>query len=118
MGEGIKVNVQVTESPELGGNRQNVLRSEMSGFQNSLNLNLSHSIDDIRNPTEHTQLISTNQQLNEVIINLQDEIGYLKLREKKIMYLVHLLQAKGYPVTQIFEQQVKPVNTLRFEEFL
>ena len=34
------------------------------------------------------------------------------------MYLVHLLQAKGYPVTQIFEQQVKPINTLRFEEFL
>ena len=34
------------------------------------------------------------------------------------MYLVHLLQSKGYPVTQIFEQQVKPLNTLRFEEFL
>ena len=34
------------------------------------------------------------------------------------MYLVHLLQGKGYPVTQVFEKHVKPINTLRFEEFL
>ena len=34
------------------------------------------------------------------------------------MYLVHLLQGKGYPVTQTFEKQVKPINTLRFDEFL
>jgi len=34
------------------------------------------------------------------------------------MYLVHLLQGKGYPVTQVFEKQVKPINTLRFDEFL
>ena len=34
------------------------------------------------------------------------------------MYLIHLLQAKGYPVTQVFESQVKPINTLRFDEFL
>ena len=80
-------------------------------------MNLSHSIDEIRQQ-DLTQLLSTNQQLNDVVINLQDEVTYLKLREKKIMYLVHLLQAKGYPVTQIFEQQVKPVNTMRFDEFL
>ena len=42
----------------------------------------------------------------------------MRLREKKIMYLVHLLQGKGYPVTQVFEKQVKPINTLRFDEFL
>ena len=34
------------------------------------------------------------------------------------MYLVHLLQGKGYPVTQVFEKQVKPINTLRFDDFL
>ena len=34
------------------------------------------------------------------------------------MYLIHLLQGKGYPVTQVFEKQVKPINTLRFDEFL
>ena len=64
------------------------------------------------------QLLSQNQELNEGIAMLQDEVHYLKLREKKIMYLVHLLQQKGYPVTQIFEQQIKQVPTLRFDEFL
>jgi hypothetical protein len=49
------------------------------------------------------QLLNQNQELNEGINMLQDEVNYLKLREKKIMYLVHLLQQKGYPVTQIFE---------------
>ena len=34
------------------------------------------------------------------------------------MYLIHLLQGKGYPVTQVFEKDVKPINTLRFDEFL
>ena len=34
------------------------------------------------------------------------------------MYLVHLMQGRGYPVTQVFEKHVKPINTLRFEEFL
>ena len=63
-------------------------------------------------------LVRQNIELKSLLQALQDEITYLKLREKKIMYLVHLLQGKGYPVTQIFEKQVKPINTLRFDEFL
>ena len=63
-------------------------------------------------------LVRQNIELKNLLEALQDEITYLKLREKKIMYLVHLLQGKGYPVTQVFEKQVKPINTLRFDEFL
>ena len=63
-------------------------------------------------------LVKQNVEFKGLISSLQDEISYLKLREKKIMYLIHLLQAKGYPVTQVFESQVKPINTLRFDEFL
>ena len=59
-----------------------------------------------------------NGELKQALGGYQDEVTYLKLREKKIMYLVHLLQGKGYPVTQVFEKHVKPINTLRFEEFL
>lgn len=57
-------------------------------------------------------------ELNQGIGQLNEEVTYLKLREKKIMYLVHLLQTRGYPVTQVFEEQVKPINTLRFDHFL
>jgi hypothetical protein len=50
--------------------------------------------------------------------NLDDEIQYLKLREKKIMYLIHLMQSKGYPVQNIYEKELKKVNTMRIQEFI
>ena len=56
--------------------------------------------------------------MQEQLYKLQDEIHYLRLREKKIMYLVHLLQSQGYACNQIFERDVKPIDTMRFEEFL
>lgn len=34
------------------------------------------------------------------------------------MYLVYILQGRGYPVNQIFEEEVKTIPTLRFQEFL
>ena len=45
-----------------------------------------------------SKLVKQNRGLNETCSGMEDEINYLKLREKKIMYLVHLLQNKGYPV--------------------
>lgn len=65
-----------------------------------------------------SQLVKQNRQLNEVCGQMDDEINYLKLREKKIMYLVHLLQNKGYPVQNIYEKELKHVNTMRIQEFL
>jgi hypothetical protein len=49
---------------------------------------------------------------------LEDEVGYLRLREKKIMYLIHIAQSKGYPVQNIYERELKEVDTMRIEEFL
>jgi hypothetical protein len=51
----------------------------------SVNLNLSQS------STEVNVLMQQNNELNDGISILQDEVHYLKLREKKIMYLMHLL---------------------------
>ena len=39
-----------------------------------------------------TQLSSQNDKLDDLCSSLEEEITYLKLREKKIMYLIHLLQ--------------------------
>jgi hypothetical protein len=58
------------------------------------------------------------KQYSKAYDSLVKEIQYLKLREKKIMYLVNMLQGRGYPVNSIFEQHVKPVDTMRFQEFL
>jgi ABC-type transport system substrate-binding protein len=61
-------------------------------------MNLTHSSEDAN------ALIEQNNELSEALTIMQEEVTYLKLREKKIMYLVHVMQGKGYPVTQIFEQ--------------
>jgi len=61
----------------------------------SIHLNLSQTVDQVEQKTGRTEevdyLIQQNIELNDLIATLQDEITYLKLREKKIMYLVHLL---------------------------
>lgn len=67
---------------------------------------------------ELTTVVSQNSDLNGQCQLLTDEIAYLKLREKKVMYLIYVLQNRGYPVNQVFEQEVKHIPTLRFQEFL
>jgi hypothetical protein len=54
----------------------------------------------------------------EGIGQLSDEIAWLRLRDKKIMYLISLLNAKGYPVHQVYESQIKNIPTLRFDQYL
>ena len=60
-----------------------------------------------------SKLVKSNNELNKACESYEDEINYLKLREKKIMYLVHLLQNKGYPVQNIYEKELKHVQTMR-----
>ena len=67
---------------------------------------------------ELTTVVQTNTDLTSQCQLLADEISYLKLREKKVMYLIYVLQNRGYPVNQVFEQEVKHIPTLRFQEFL
>jgi|TARA_B110000285_G_scaffold152616_1_gene170454 hypothetical protein len=64
------------------------------------------------------KLVKQNRELNDACAQMDDEIHYHKLREKKIMYLVHLLQNKGYPVQSIYEKELKHISTLRIQEFL
>lgn len=63
-------------------------------------------------------LVQQNFELNQGLNQLNDEVLYLKLREKKLKYLIHLLHERGYPVHAVFNKQVQPIETLRFEEFL
>ena len=63
-------------------------------------------------------MVQSNTELTSQCQILADEISYLKLREKKVMYLIYVLQNRGYPVNQVFEQEVKHIPTLRFQEFL
>ena len=56
-------------------------------------MNLTHSV------TEVNAINQQNVELKDTVEQMEDEIQYLRLKERKIMYLVHLLQGKGYPVS-------------------
>ena len=48
-------------------------------------MNLTHSSEDAN------ALVEQNNELSEALTIMQEEVTYLKLREKKIMYLVHVM---------------------------
>lgn len=79
--ERLRTQLHQQNSPNLQSPMKKTNLSQME----SLNLNLTHS------STEMNQVILQNNQLSDTVNVMQDEIDYLKLREKKIMYLVHLL---------------------------
>ena len=65
------------------------------------------------------ELTSDNQQLTEYLKYITQECTYLKLREKKLLYLVEIIQKKkNINVEQIFEHEVKPIETPKFENYI
>jgi hypothetical protein len=47
-----------------------------------------------------------------------ESLEYSRNKENKLMYLIFKLHKKGYPVNQIYEDEVKPVSTRRFNNEL
>eukprot|EP00347_Sterkiella_histriomuscorum_P001309 403372529 len=99
-----------------------------SQIHNSNKLSTSNLQAHSQMPTKHgsrkqlladlNALLQQNLELNQVCQQLHQDVNYFRLREKKVMYLVYILQNRGYPVNQVFEQEVKSIQTLRFQEFL
>ena len=56
--------------------------------------------------------------MNEEIISLNDQVMYSKNKENKLMYLIFKLHKKGYPVNDIYEKEVKPIPTSKFDNEL
>ena len=64
---------------------------KQSQYANNSQKNIDANKDSIVQQEDTKKLVKQNRELNELCASLDDEIHYLKLREKKIMYLVHLL---------------------------
>lgn len=45
-----------------------------------------------------------------------ESLEYAKNKENKLMYLIFKLHKMGYPVNEIYEQEVKPISTSRFND--
>ena len=112
------LHIQESQGPLDDVTRQRVLtqlkdlRSTRTGFGDDIKYQNEQLLDDVNT------LVQQNFELNQALNNMNDEINYLKLREKKLKYLVHLLHERGYPVHLVFSKQVQPIDTLRFDEFL
>ena len=47
---------------------------------------------------------------------MQDEIDYGKQRENKLMFFLFILKQQGYPISEVFEQDIKEIPTSRFSK--
>jgi hypothetical protein len=52
--------------------------------------------------------------LNEENKKLIEDVTYSKNKENKLMYLIFKLHKKGYPVNEVYEREIKPIETARF----
>ena len=48
------------------------------------------------------------------LYDLKEELEYSQQRENKLMYLLYIIQEKGYPVKDIYEAEVRDLDTNRF----
>ena len=45
---------------------------------------------------------------------MQDELDYGKQRENKLMFFLFILKEKGFPISEVFEEEIKDIPTTRF----
>ena len=82
-------------------------RDELKAMRLGSDNELYKTIHDLTEANEH--MVSENKLLNDSLI-------YSKNKENKLMYLVFKLHKKGYPINDIYEKEVKPISTLRFNQ--
>lgn len=54
------------------------------------------------------------QELKELVEEMQEELDYGKQRENKLMFFLFVLKEKGFPISEVFEQEIKDIPTTRF----
>jgi hypothetical protein len=74
------------------------------------------SIAGSRMMQEVKDLLDENLEMKEIITEMKKEIDYGKQRENKLMFFLFLLKERGYPITEIFEQEIKDIPTMRFSK--
>jgi hypothetical protein len=45
---------------------------------------------------------------------MQEELDYGKQRENKLMFFLFVLKEKGFPISEVFEGEIKDIPTTRF----
>ena len=64
------------------------------------------------------QLCNENEELRDFAREIKSELNYGRQRENKLMYFLFVLQQKGYPVFDVFEEDIRNIETYRFSKNL
>lgn len=60
-------------------------------------------------------VISENEQLNNAALKLKDQNDDLIKKKNRLNFLVFLCMKQGYPVNKIYKEEVKPIDSHRFD---
>jgi cell division septum initiation protein DivIVA len=59
--------------------------------------------------SEVKELLEENLEMREIVTDMKKEIEYGKQRENKLMFFLFLLKERGFPITDIFEKEIKNI---------
>lgn len=65
---------------------------------------------------ERRKIFSENEELQGAIEELNEDMAYGKQRENKLMFFLYILKQMGYPISEVFEREIKDVPTSRFSK--
>ena len=65
---------------------------------------------------ERKRIIGENEELQGAIEELNEDMAYGKQRENKLMFFLYILKQMGYPISEVFEREIKDVPTSRFSK--
>jgi hypothetical protein len=60
-------------------------------------------------------LLSENDQLNSLAYKLKDQVEDLNRKNNRSNFLMYLCMKEGYPVARIYKEEVKPIDSHRFD---
>ncbi|CDW77231.1 UNKNOWN [Stylonychia lemnae] len=60
------------------------------------------------------EALNENNELKQIAKEMQEELDYGKQRENKLMFFLFILKEKGFPISEVFEEEIKDIPTTRF----
>ena len=56
------------------------------------------------------------ERLRNQIEELQEDICYGKKRENKLMFFLYVLKEQGFPISRVFQDEIRDIDTTRFSK--
>ena len=60
--------------------------------------------------------ITDAERLRHQVKELQEDIDYGKKRENKLMFFLYVLKEQGFPISRVFQDEIRDIDTTRFSK--